>query len=186
MQLLTNIPAWTRTWVFYFLSPSLSIAEKKKSIFFYFLIKNIINAYPFIHCYAFTQALGFQGILADLLRRHSLWLWRGNSTTSLKRKSSSQCTWRVVSTCYYSKVNTNQVNEVKIALVGSENEVVFRRKRNCWNWQMIMRCLMVWWRRDSCRTLLMGVQIIFAELSPNSFSLALCMIYHNQNSLHSG
>ena len=33
--------------------------------------------------------------------------------------------------------------------------------------------------RDSCNTLLMEVQIIFAELSPNSFALALCIIYHN-------
>jgi len=31
--------------------------------------------------------------------------------------------------------------------------------------------------RDSWNTLLMEVQIIFAELSPNSFALALCMIY---------
>lgn len=33
--------------------------------------------------------------------------------------------------------------------------------------------------RDSCTTLLMEVQIIFAELSPNSFALALCMVYCN-------
>lgn len=33
--------------------------------------------------------------------------------------------------------------------------------------------------RDSYTTLLMEVQIIFAELSPNSFALALCMIYYN-------
>lgn len=33
--------------------------------------------------------------------------------------------------------------------------------------------------RGSYTTLLMEVQIIFAELSPNSFALALCMIYYN-------
>lgn len=34
--------------------------------------------------------------------------------------------------------------------------------------------------RDSWNTLLMEVQIIFAELSPNSFALALCMFYHTK------
>lgn len=34
-------------------------------------------------------------------------------------------------------------------------------------------------RRDSSNTLLMEVQMIFAELFPNSFGFALCMIYHN-------
>lgn len=33
--------------------------------------------------------------------------------------------------------------------------------------------------RDSSNTLLMEVQIVFAELSPNSFALVLCMIYHS-------
>lgn len=76
-------------------------------------------------------------------------------TTWFKWELSSQCTWRIVLT-FYSKVNTNQVNEVKTAFVGSENEVVFRGKENCLNWQkelMIMRCLMVWWRRETAVTL---------------------------------
>lgn len=177
MQLLTNIPAWTRTWVFYFLSHSSFYCRKKKH-FLLFFNKEYNKCIPIYTLLCLYPGSGFP-MLADLLGRYSLWPWQGNSTISLKRKSSSQSTWRVVSTCYYSKVNTNQVNEVKIALVGSENEVVFRRKRNCWSWQMIMRCIMVWWRRDSCRTLLMEVQIISAELSPNFFALALCMIYHN-------
>lgn len=33
--------------------------------------------------------------------------------------------------------------------------------------------------RDSSNTLLMEVQIIFAELSPNSFALVLCVIYRS-------
>lgn len=46
---------------------------------------------------------------------------------------------------------------------------------------MIIRCFNgVMEERDSCNTLLMEVQIIFVELSPSTFTLALCMIYHTE------
>lgn len=117
-------------------------------------------------------------MLTDLFRKDSLWPWQRNSAPWFKWESNSQCTWRVVLT-YYSKVNTNQVNEVRIAFVGSEYEVVFRWKKIVKtdkeaNDNGVLNGVM---EEDSWNTLLMEVQIIFAELSPNSFALALRMIY---------
>lgn len=92
-----------------------------------------INEWNCIYIYLlpyFETNSGFLWHACWPVARYSLWPRQGTKLPALSELS-SQCSWRIVSTCYYSKVNTNQVNEVKIAFVGSENEVVFRWKENC-------------------------------------------------------
>ena len=54
---------------FIFYTRSIYITGKKSICFYCFLLMNN-TAYPFIHCYAFAQTLGFQGTLADLILRY--------------------------------------------------------------------------------------------------------------------